>query len=332
MLSPAVGPIIGGALISSNVSWRWLFWTAAGANATLQLFGIFALQETYGPWILHCKARRLRQSTGNTLLRTEVELNCQRLSHHIAKALKRPWVVLTTQPIIQALSIYSAFLYGLLYIFISSMPTVWMKIYGENQCITGLNYLSVAVGSLIGSQTCAPLNDVLYKILKKRYNYEEGCPEFRIPLMGVGAAGAPIGILIYGWSVWARLHWAVPNVRRSPLSRRSVSFILPSTHPTTYPSTQHLTRPASSSLRSPPTSPPNAPKPTSSTPTAPTHTAHPPSRPQISCAPSQRSPCHCLRRVCLGSWVLEVRVLCWLVWLLRWGYRRHCCFGGMGRV
>ena len=129
----------------------------------------------------------------------------------------RPFKLLGTQPIVQYLAIYMAFLYGLIYLVLSTFPALWERRYGESIGIGGLNYISLGLGFFIGTQTCAPMNDRIYRRLKKRNN-NVGKPEFRVPLMFPGSCLVPIGLFIYGWSAQYRTHWIVPNIGTTVLS------------------------------------------------------------------------------------------------------------------
>jgi hypothetical protein len=93
---------------------------------------------------------------------------------------------LGTQIIIQVLALYMAYLYGLMYLVLSTFPSVWQGVYHESVGIGGLNYTSLGVGFFVGSQTSARLNDKIYISLKRRNN-NIGRPEFRVPLMVPGA-------------------------------------------------------------------------------------------------------------------------------------------------
>jgi hypothetical protein len=104
-----------------------------------------------------------------------------------------------------------AYLYGLMYLVLSTFPSVWEDVYHESVGIGGLNYISLGVGFFLGTQICAPINDGIYRKLKRRNN-NEGMPEFRVPLMVPGAILVPIGLFIYGWSARSSVHWIVPNI------------------------------------------------------------------------------------------------------------------------
>ncbi|KAF1992319.1 MFS multidrug transporter-like protein [Aulographum hederae CBS 113979] len=210
LLGPAVGPLAGG-FIAENTTWRWAFWSVSAVDALIQVFGFFFLQETYTPVLLKRKATRLRKETGNEDLHTEYESPDKTFTKVMKTSLLRPFRLLFTQPIVIVLSVYMAYLYGLMYLVLSTFPGLWENRYNESIGIGGLNYISLGIGFFLGAQICAPLNDRVYRALKKRNN-GVGKPEFRVPLMNIGAMLVPIGLFWYGWSAQAKVHWIVPNI------------------------------------------------------------------------------------------------------------------------
>lgn len=209
LLGPAIGPIAGG-FIAYKTTWRWCFWSASIVDLAIQVLGLIYLQETYAPKLLSRKARRLRKETGNLDFHTEWETPDRTLSKVLKSNLVRPLRLLTTQPIIQVLALYMAYVYGIMYLVLTTFPRVWTDIYHEFS-IGGLNYISLGVGFFLGTQICASVNDRIYIILKKRNN-NVGKPEFRIPLMVPGMILVPVGLFIYGWTSYEHLHWIVPNI------------------------------------------------------------------------------------------------------------------------
>ena len=205
-----MGPIAGG-FIAENTTWRWAFYATSIADALVQLSGLFYLRETYPPTLLHRKAKKLRKETGNSELYTEYERASKSLSKTIKVALKRPFKLLGTQVIIQVLAVYMTYLYGVLYLVLSTYPTVWETVYHESIGIGGLNYISLGLGLFAGTQVCAPINDRIYRRLK-RDNGGVGEPEFRIPLMFPSSLLVPIGLFLYGWSAQYDVQWIVPNI------------------------------------------------------------------------------------------------------------------------
>ncbi|KAI0394009.1 major facilitator superfamily domain-containing protein [Xylariaceae sp. FL0594] len=217
LLGPAIGPIAG-AFIAQNTTWRWAFYATTIADAAIQFAGLFFLRETYAPVLLTWKKRRLAKETGNAALHTPYD--SAEPDRTVAKtmrvALVRPFRMIATQVIVQALALYLLYLYGLIYVVLTSFPSLWSgaepRGYGEKLGIGGLNYISLGLGFFVGAQTCAPLQDRIYAALKRRYHPAPGRPEYRVPMMVPGAVLVPVGLVIYGWTAEYKTHWIFPNI------------------------------------------------------------------------------------------------------------------------
>ncbi|KAH3977678.1 hypothetical protein HBH70_184390 [Parastagonospora nodorum] len=210
LLGPAIGPILGG-FISQDTTWRWCFYATTIFSAVMQCFSLFFLEETYAPKLLQWKRDKLSEETGNRELYTEYDDADRTLLSTLKMAIKRPFKLLFTQPIVQVLACYMAFIYGLMYLMLSTFPLLWTDRYGQSASMGSLNYISMAVGFFLGVQISAPFNDMLYRRLKKKNN-GAGKPEFRIPIMVPASLLVPIGLFWYGWSAQAKLHWIMPNI------------------------------------------------------------------------------------------------------------------------
>ncbi|RMZ82169.1 hypothetical protein DV738_g1860, partial [Chaetothyriales sp. CBS 135597] len=210
LLGPAVGPIVGG-FIAEYTTWRWCFWSVSCFTVCVQIIGLFYLRETWAPKILGRKAAKLREETGNDAWHTEWELPHRKLSTLLRTSLTRPFILMGTQPIVQVLACYMAYLYGLMYLMLASFPSLWQTSYHESVGIGGLHFISLGLGFFTGTQVGARISDEIYPRLKKRNN-GIGRPEFRVPLLIPGAILQPIGLFIYGWSAQYRVFWLVPDI------------------------------------------------------------------------------------------------------------------------
>lgn len=210
LMGPAIGPIAG-AFVTARTTWRWVFYATTMADAVIQVAGLFFLRETYAPVLLKKRRVRLVKETGNQGLHTQYD-NDQTVVQALGTALLRPFKLLGTQIIVQMLALYLMFLYGQLYLQLSTFPKLWETRYHESLQIAGLNYISLGMGLWLGSQLCAPLQDRIYAYLKRREGVTIGRPEFRVPMMVPGAMMTPVGLLIYGWSAQYHVHWIVPNL------------------------------------------------------------------------------------------------------------------------
>ncbi|KAH8077745.1 MFS polyamine transporter [Cristinia sonorae] len=213
-LGPAIGPIAG-AWIAQTTTWRWAFWSTAIATAVLQIAGFIVLKESYAPIILERKARARRQLLLSQGIQTSqvrvVGVVKQRWRVLISRALVRPFALFYRETIIQVFGIYMAFIYGLLYLFLTSMPGIFKGVYGESIGISGLHYIALGLGITIGSIVNSLLMDKVYLLFRKR-NGGESRPEFRLPLMVPGSILLPIGLLLTGWTARSNIHWIVPDL------------------------------------------------------------------------------------------------------------------------
>lgn len=212
LLGPAVGPIVGGAIVEGlNGQWRWIFGVAAIAGGIPFVLGWFLLDETYAPVILARKAKRLRKETGNQALHTIYEKDGVKWPERFRTAFVRPFILLFTQPIVVVLAAYLSAIYGTIYLLLTSINLVFTTVYGENAFIASLNYISLGIGMTIAGQAGGLLVDRIYRRLKAK-NGGVGQPEYRLPLLMFSCLFLPTGLIIYGFTVQYKVHWIVPNI------------------------------------------------------------------------------------------------------------------------
>ena len=206
LLGTIIGPITGGFLVQYQ-SWRWCFYVVSIASAAVQLSGIFIFRETYGPVLIQRKCKKLRKTTENPQLYTEHDgIPFQNL---LGKHLVRPFRLLATQPIVQVLSLYVAYLNGILYLMVATFPQLWTGVYHESVSIGSLNYISLFIGMALAILFGTRYADRLYVTLREKNN-GQGLPEFRLPILCLGSCLVPIGIFWYGWSGRESVHWILP--------------------------------------------------------------------------------------------------------------------------
>ncbi|KIN09066.1 hypothetical protein OIDMADRAFT_37964 [Oidiodendron maius Zn] len=207
LLGPIIGPIIGGYL-SQAKGWRWVFWLQLIASGATFVLGLLLLKESYSVVILEGKAELMRKETGNQDLVSALHHGLTRKSH-FTHAIVRPTKMLLLSPIVMLLSIYTAFLFGYLYLFITTFPRVFTGKYHFSVNSSGLAYIGLGVGCFFGLIMAGKGSDVVYKKLEEK-NGGEGKSEFRLPLLVISAPLVAIAFFWYGWSVEAKVHWIIP--------------------------------------------------------------------------------------------------------------------------
>ncbi|EPQ50371.1 MFS polyamine transporter [Gloeophyllum trabeum ATCC 11539] len=215
LLGPIIGPIMG-AWITQRTTWRWVFWVTSMADLVIQGIGLFYLQETYAPVLLQRKAKHIRgtmdaEKGPQRPVRTVFDTADRQWQKIFAKALTRPFQLFAYEPIIQLLGVYMAIIYGIMYLFLTTIPSIFQGIYKEDVGIAGLHYIALGLGLMVSVQICARLMDKLFAYYVKKNNGVVK-PEYRLPPMVPGTIVLPIGIFITGWGARPSVHWIVPDI------------------------------------------------------------------------------------------------------------------------
>ncbi|KAF7312275.1 MFS domain-containing protein [Mycena indigotica] len=194
---PALGGIIGG-YIAERAGWRWLMWTMAIASGVTTILSIAFLQETYVPFL---NARAQGKRSAPTTIGFYANLT-------------RPIRMFLFAPIVTAMSLYMAIIYGVLYLHFVTIPLLFgpravfgLFTYGWQDGNEGLAYLGAGLGCYVSTIICLFTLNRSYRAMARRYGRHK--PEFRMLFMQIGMFFVPVGLFIYGWSAQFHKHWAV---------------------------------------------------------------------------------------------------------------------------
>ncbi|KZF26428.1 putative caffeine resistance protein 5 [Xylona heveae TC161] len=208
---PVMGPLIGGFAAQAK-GWRWTIWELTWLSSFSLVFLFFFFPETSPANILYRRAHRLRKLTGNPSLKSEAEIAAEQFTpREIAlMVLVRPFTLNFQEPIVLALNLYIALIYGLLYIWFESFPLVFIGIYHFNLGQLGLAFIGILVGALL------TLPFMVWYLAAKQVKYfnEKGeiKPEKRLQIAMVGAFAIPICLFWFGWSARPSIHWIMPII------------------------------------------------------------------------------------------------------------------------
>lgn len=214
-MGPVLGPIVGG-FVGQEVGWRWVEGVMAIFAGVVWIVGTLVVPETYSPFLLRERANVLSKETGKVYISvTEAYSPKKTPSEALKTAILRPWVLLFMEPIVLALSVYMAIIYGTLYMLFGAFPIVFQQKLGWSEGIGGLAFIGVAVGMLFG---------LLYSILDgRRYNRVaakspngDAPPEARLPPCIVASLVLPVGLFWFAWTARPSIHWIVPIIASAP--------------------------------------------------------------------------------------------------------------------
>ncbi|KAJ2898666.1 putative cycloheximide resistance protein [Zalerion maritima] len=224
LLGPILGPVVGG-FVADGLGWRWTFWILAILIGAVMIAMMLFMKESYAPIILDRKAEKLRKETGNMELRSKLGegLTAGRL---FWRSIARPLRLLALSPINLMVALYVAVVYGYIYLMLTTVSAVFRDNYGFSTKLTGLAYLGLGIGSMVGVCASSVASDKAVQRRQAEIEHEvelssstalgdtekttEVEPEVRLQFVLVGGFLLPIGFFFYGWVVYYHVHWFVP--------------------------------------------------------------------------------------------------------------------------
>lgn len=208
---PVLGPVIGGFAAQAE-GWKWTIWELMWLSGFSLVVHIFLFPETSHENILYRRCRRLRRLTRNPQITCDVEKGIERISgrYVLMNIVVKPILLNFKEPMVFLLNLYTALIYGLLYIWFESFGIVFPEFYHFNLGQEGLAFIGILVGTLV---TIPLYSWWLHKHLEPKF--DEHCrlaPEARLPAACVGSFFIPICLFWFGWSSRPDIHWIMPVI------------------------------------------------------------------------------------------------------------------------
>lgn len=210
-IGPFISPIVGAFITESYLGWRWTEYITGIMGALALILDILFLEETYLKTLLQKRAANIRKQTGNFAIHHISEEEVLSAKSLMQNHLLLPIKLLFREPIVFLITVYSAFIYGILYLFLEAYPIVFADTRGISESLATLPYIGLIVGVLIGCGIVIFFEPRYNKALKA--NGGLPVPEQRLVPMMVGAVLFPIGLFWFAWTgEYASIPWYVPTL------------------------------------------------------------------------------------------------------------------------
>lgn len=235
LFGPSLGPITCDFLAVSK-GWKWVQGLITIFNGVVFLVGIICIPETYTPVLLQKRAAKLSKITGAVYKsRLDVGEAHRTAGQIFAKTMVRPWVLLFLAPIVLLLSIYMAIsespldhvraqacvrkanahcpltVYGTMYMEFAAFPIVFEDTLKWSQSTSGLSFLGMMIGQILGC-VYSTFDDRRYQKIADKTAYGRPPPEVRLIPAMVGSITLPIGLFWFAWTNFAGIHWVVCEI------------------------------------------------------------------------------------------------------------------------
>jgi multidrug resistance protein len=221
MSGPSLGPVIGGA-INFTVDWRWTYYFLIIWSFLLWVQIVLFIPETFGqiyfswsqlysnsdfsyslgPVLLKRAARRRRAEIGDARWFAPIERSNKSIPHTLHLSLLRPFQLLFFEPMCLNLCLYAAILLGIIYLFFGAFPLIFHSVYYFNTWQTGLSFLGIMLGTLVGFLIEPMRNCISRWLYSSQDNISGGArgedtPEFRLVPAILGSVLVPAGLFMF---------------------------------------------------------------------------------------------------------------------------------------
>lgn len=222
-LGPIIGPIVGGFAVESQ-GWRFTMWASLIFSGAVLPF-LLLCPETYKLAILKKRAKK----RGVKLVKQKIDFDF--LKETLQTNLIRPLEMLFVEPIVGLTSIYIAFIFAVLFGFFEAFPIVFRGVYGMGLGVSGLPFIGVGIGLIIGVVVyVASIKMGVRKAAKAALKQKElaangedvepekkwVAPEKKLSTAAVGAVFLPISLFWLAWTSRKSIHWISPVLSGVP--------------------------------------------------------------------------------------------------------------------
>ena len=182
------------------------------------------------------RAQKLRKETDDDRYWAPLEKNKKTFSQHVKHVLARPFLILFREPMLIAITLYMSvslprqvsascisdacatqFIYGVMYLLFEAYPIVFTRGHGFNAGISGLMFMPIFVGGVIGVAIYLAVFNPAYARAMKRYAPAPVPPEFRLGPCLWAAPIYTISFFWFGWTSYPTVSYWAPVMAGVPM-------------------------------------------------------------------------------------------------------------------
>lgn len=206
----SIGVIITSLLTQgSDTAWRWGCWFIVMLEGVIFIIDALFLSESYVPVLLARRAKKLRITTRNWAYHAKLDEWELDIREFFTMHVLRPLAMFAT-PIVFCIAIYASFVFGVLYLVVTSIEITFQMAHGWTGTVGTLPLLALFLGMTSGT-LCMLWGNFRYARIV-RQNDGKPVPEERFRMMMYFGWLMPAGTFMFAWTQRASIHWIVPMI------------------------------------------------------------------------------------------------------------------------
>lgn len=202
-----------------HLRWRWTEGIQGLANIPLLILVLFTLTETRGGVTLQKRAKTLRKDTGDDRWVAREDLEAPTIKEMLHSSTVKAAKMLVTEPVVFFFGFWISFTWFLTFLFLSVIPITYGPSdpkttyvgHGWSEGLQGLPYIGLAVGCTLALFVNGFQIDK-YNQLVKKMGQGNVPPEGRLYGCLFGGIFLPIGLFIYSFTLYKKVHWIGPCI------------------------------------------------------------------------------------------------------------------------
>ncbi len=228
-IGSAIGPLIGASVIESK-GWRWTAWVTLMFSAVAHPPALY-LRESYKLIVLQDRAKALGvEGPGGPQRSIE-----QTIKAFVTSTIVRPLHMLTTEPLVGYICLYTGFQFALLYTFVVASPWVFATVYSFSLSAQGLSFLGLVTGCCIAPFFIVAIDRFMYqpRLVGLRNDPDPAQqapslpPEARLFGALYGSIVLPVGLFWFAFTATPSIHWLVPVAAQALTILGSILIYVP---------------------------------------------------------------------------------------------------------
>lgn len=215
ILGTVAAPIYAG-FIDQSIGWRWIEGIQGLSNIPLLICIFVFFPETRGGARLHKRAKQLVKATGDTRYVAPEDIETPSLKAMLKASSVKAIRMLATEPVVFAFGLWIGFTWFVVFLFLSVIPITFSEKRGWSEGVSGLPYISLALGTTLGWMAHHLQMSKYRKIVDDPDR--RVTPEHRLYGAMFGAIWLPIGLFMYSFTQYGYLPWIAPTISLAPIA------------------------------------------------------------------------------------------------------------------